>query len=383
MSPKERITVAFRNKKPDRVPVSPELWDVIPIKVSGRPFYEFSGTSFGKIPLWKGQLDAYKYFGCEAWVPVEPGPSDRQKKIAESKSYFVSKDLIQTDAIYKTSKGNMKEVKHSTFDYDLWSVERPIKNLFEDMPKLEEYFFENPSELDFSEIEKAYKETGDAGICEGIVGNTFFEFLTLFREGGAVQVILDLNDRTDYFKPIQKRYIEVLSGIAEEIVKNTSVDGLFLNCGSSITNVIGPKFFKKWDIPLIESIGLVAKKYNKILHYHLHGKGRALLDDLVKAGVDIICPLEGHPRGDFELAEIKMKFGQRLALKGGIDPFSILRDGTLENIEKKVIDCIKNAGKGGGFILASGDGVLKETPFENIFAMVETAKKYGKYPINN
>jgi hypothetical protein len=383
MSPKERITVAFRNNKPDRVPVSPELWDVIPIRVSGRPFYEIGGTPFAKIPLWKAQLDAYRYFGCEAWIPVEPGPSDRQKKIAESKSYFVSEDLIQTDIIYRTSKGNMKEVKHSTFDYDLWSMERPVKNLFEDVPKLEEYFFEDPSELDYSEIEKAYKETGDAGICEGIIGNTFFEFLTLFREGGAVQVILDLNDYADYFKPIQKRYTEFLSGIAEGIVKNTSVDGLFLNCGSSTTTVIGPSFFRKWDIPLIKTIGSVAKKYNKIFHYHLHGKGRALLGDLVEAGVGIICPLEGPPRGDFELAEVKNEFGNILALKGNIDPFFPLRDGTPEDIEKKVIGCIKTAGKDGGFILASGDGVLKETPFKNIFAMVEAAKKYGKYPINN
>ncbi len=56
--------------KTDRVPVSPELWDVIPIKVTGRPFYEVGGTSFGKIPLWKAQLEAYKYFECEAWIPV-------------------------------------------------------------------------------------------------------------------------------------------------------------------------------------------------------------------------------------------------------------------------------------------------------------------------
>ena len=64
MTPKERITLAFKNKKPDRVPVSPELWDVIPIKVSGRPFYEYSQTSFGKLPLWQAQLEAYKFFNC-------------------------------------------------------------------------------------------------------------------------------------------------------------------------------------------------------------------------------------------------------------------------------------------------------------------------------
>ncbi|MBU4450159.1 MAG: hypothetical protein KKE35_02575 [Actinobacteria bacterium] len=141
MTSRERITKAFRNEIPDRVPVSPELWDVIPIRVSGRPFYEVGGTSFAKIPLWKAQLDAYQFFDCEAWIPVEPGITERQKKMVDVNSFFVNPDLIQTEIVYKTSKGNMKEVKHSVFDYDLWSIERLVKNLFEDMPKLKEFFF--------------------------------------------------------------------------------------------------------------------------------------------------------------------------------------------------------------------------------------------------
>jgi uroporphyrinogen decarboxylase len=379
MTPKERITTAFRNKKPDRIPVSPELWDVIPIKVSGRPFYEIGATSFGKIPLWNAQLDAYRYFNCEAWIPVEPLPSNRQKSMLDSKSYFVNPELIRTDNLYKTSKGFMKEVKHSVYDYDLWPIEKPVKNLFEDMPKLEEYYFDDPSRLDFSEILKAYEKTGDSGICEGIIGNTFFEFITQYKEGGAVQVLLDLNDYPDYFKPIRDRYIDYMAGIAEEIVKNINVDGIFINCGTSSLDTISPNLFTKWDLPLFERLGRVAKENNKIFHYHLHGMGRALLDDLVRAGVSLICPLEGPPRGDFDLAEVKKKFGDRLALKGNIDPFFPLRDGTIEDVERKAIECIKIAGKNGGFVLSSGDGVLKETPFENIFAMVEVGKKYGKY----
>ena len=379
MTPRERITKAFRNEKPDRVPVSPELWDVIPIRVTGRPFFEVGGTSFGKIPLWKAQLEAYKYFECEAWIPVEPGSSARQKKMLDSSSYFVNPDLIRTDNVYKTSRGIMQEIKHSVYDYDLWSIERNVKELFEDMPKLEEYYFEDPSKLDYGLIEDAYRETGDAGICEGIVGNTFFEFLTYYREGGAVQVILDLNDWPDYFKPIQDRYMDYLAGIAEEIIKNTNVDGIFLNCGTSSLDTISPDLFRTWDLPLIKKIGKIADKNNKIFHYHLHGKGRALLDDIVDAGVGIICPFEGPPGGDFELSEVKEKFGGKLAIKGNIDPFFPLRDGKPEDVEKKVIECMSAAGSNGGFILSSGDGVLKDTPFENIFAMVEAGKKYGTY----
>ena len=378
MTPKERITLAFQNRKPDRVPVSPELWDVIPIKVSGRPFYDYSATSFGKLPLWKAQLDAYKFFECEAWIPVEPGLSERQKRIMSASSYFVDPELIKTDILYKTSKGNLEETRHSVPDYDMWPLKRPVKNLIEDMPKYEEFFFDDPASLDYETINKAFRETGDSGICEGIIGNTFFEFLTLAREGGAVQVIFDLNDNPDFFMPIQKRYIDYLGSIAEQVIKNTEVDGIFLNCGSSVLTVISPEMFKIWDLPLIEKIGAITKKNGKIFHYHLHGKGRVLLDSLVDAGVNMLCPLEKAPKGDFDLKEVKAEFGSRLAVKGNIDPF-FLNTASFEEIDSEVKRCIEDAGKNGGFILASADGVLKDTPFENIRRMVQACKNYGIY----
>lgn len=381
MTPKERITLAFKNKKPDRVPVSPELWDVIPIKVSGRPFYDYSQTSFGKFPLWQAQLDAYKFFNCEAWIPVEPGPSEGQQQMLKTESKFINPDLIETVITYRTSNGILHEKKHSVFDYDLWSIERPVKNLFTDMPLFEEFYFCNPADLNYESINEAFSVTGNYGICEGVVGNTFFEFLTLAREGGAVQVILDLNDHPDYFIPIQKRYIEYISGIAEEISAKTKTEALFLNCGSSILSVISPKIFKKWDLPLIIRIGEIAKKYNKIFHYHLHGKGRIFLEDLAAAGVNMLCPLEESPRGDFDIKEVKEKFNGELALKGNIDPF-FLQKARPEEIEAKVKEIIKAASADGGFTLASADGVLKDTPFENIEAFVLAGRKFGLYSLN-
>ncbi len=379
MTPKERITTAFANGKPDRVPVSPELWDVIPIKVSGRPFWEAGGTCFSKIPLWQLQLEAYQYFDCEAWIPVEPGISERQKSMLDINSVFKNPDLIVTETVYKNSKGSLHEIKHSVPDYDLWPIERPVKNLSKDWPIIEEYFFDDSSKFDYTFIEQAFNQTGDYGICEGIVGNTFFEFLTTFREGGAVQVILDLNDYPGFFLPLQKRYIEHLTATAEETIKNTSVDAIFVNCGTASLDTINPAMFKKWDIPLLESVGKMAAKHGKIFHYHLHGKGRILLDDIVNAGVNMVCPLEQHPMGDFDLKEVKAEFGDRLALKGNINPFFPLRDGSPEDVEKAVIECINSAAKGGGFTLSSADGVLGDTPLENIFALVEAGKRYGKY----
>lgn len=378
MTPKDRITAAFRNEKPDRVPVSPELWDVIPIKVSGRPFYEFGGTSFGITPLWQAQLDAYRFFGCEAWIPVEPGPSKKQTEMVQSKSAFIDSDSIKTDVLYKTSKGELKEIKHSCFDFDLWSAEQPVEDIYRDFPIIEDCFFEDPENLDYSTINEAYDKTADSGICEGIVGNTFFEFLTLYRKGGAVQVIFDLHEHPDFFRELRDKYMRHLVGIAEEICLRTEVDGIFVNCGSATLTVTGPSLFNEWDIPVIEAVGNVAKKYGRVFHYHLHGRGRILLDCLVNSEVNMLCPLENPPKGDFDLAEVKKTFGDRLALKGGIDPF-VLRDTSKEELEKMVKYCIESASGNGGYTLATGDGVLKETPFENIRYLVELTEKYGVY----
>ena len=53
--------------------------------------------------------------------------------------------------------------------------------------------------------------------------------------------------------------------------------------------------------------------------------------------------------------------------------------GTPDDVEREARECIEAAAEGGGFILASGDGVIAGTPFENIFKMVETGEKFGKY----
>jgi hypothetical protein len=378
MTPRDRITAAFRNEQPDRVPVSPELWDVIPIRVSGRPFYEFSATSYGRTPLWKAQLDAYRFFGCEAWVPVEPGPSERQRGMVEAHSRFVHEELIETRLLYRTSVGVLQETRHSAPDYDLWTIDPPVRDLLKDLPKIEQYFFEDPATLDYSPITAAYEATGDAGICEGIVGNTFFEFLTGCRRGGAVQAILDLHEHLEFLRPVQARYVRYMEGIAEEICRRTPVEGLFLNCGSASLNITSPDLFRNWDIPVVRAVAEVARRHDRIFHYHLHGLGRRLLEDLVEAGITMICPLENPPKGDFLLREVKQTFGDRLALKGGVDPF-VLRDAAPQRIEAIVKGCLQDAAAGGGYTLATGDGVLKETPFESIRLLVEVARGHGSY----
>jgi len=59
----------------------------------------------------------------------------------------------------------------------------------------------------------------------------------------------------------------------------------------------------------------------------------------------------------------------------------VLTRGTVEEVEEAVKETIAKASPGGGHILASSNSIHPAVKPENYKAMVEAARKYGRYPI--
>ena len=107
------------------------------------------------------------------------------------------------------------------------------------------------------------------------------------------------------------------------------------------------------------------------------------MEEIIAGGVNIVCPLLPPPQGDVEdLARVKGLYGQRIALKGNVDPIEVLLKGTPADVERAVRRCIRAAAPGGGYILGTADSTVIGTPFENIHAFVEAGRKYGRYPLS-
>lgn len=51
-------------------------------------------------------------------------------------------------------------------------------------------------------------------------------------------------------------------------------------------------------------------------------------------------------------------------------------------VRRDVRRCIDAAAEGGGFILTSSNSLHANVRVENIYAMVDEARKYGRYPIS-
>jgi uroporphyrinogen decarboxylase len=95
--------------------------------------------------------------------------------------------------------------------------------------------------------------------------------------------------------------------------------------------------------------------------------------------VNIMEPLERPPGGDVNLAEVKEHFGNKFCLKGNVNTYLTMLNGSVQDVEQEAKACIDAAGKGGGYILSTGDQCGRDTPDENIFALVDVARSYGRY----
>ena len=113
---------------------------------------------------------------------------------------------------------------------------------------------------------------------------------------------------------------------------------------------------------------------------HSCGKQRELIRWCAEeTDLNCINPLEIPPMGDCDLAEVKQAHGHQLALMGNLHTTDVMLRGTPEDVARAARDAIDAAGDGGGFILSTGDQCGRDTPDENIHALVDVAKTYGKY----
>ncbi|MBN2027435.1 MAG: hypothetical protein JW854_11815 [Actinobacteria bacterium] len=111
---------------------------------------------------------------------------------------------------------------------------------------------------------------------------------------------------------------------------------------------------------------------------HSCGNVYPLLEWFADCGFDGVHALE--PTAGMELARVKEMVGDRICLMGNMDITHILVDATREEVFAAVEESIRDAGKGGGYILAPTN-THSDMNVERLRWMVEASRKYGRYPL--
>ncbi len=137
--------------------------------------------------------------------------------------------------------------------------------------------------------------------------------------------------------------------------------------------MFSPKMIRELFLPRMKK---VAERIKIPWIYHSDGNLIPILDDLLTLGMNGLANIEPSA---MDIVELKKRYGRRLCLMGNIDLHYTLTRGTPEETEAEVKKRIQEIGPGGGYILASSNGLAPYCKPENVLAMSRAVLKYGNY----
>jgi uroporphyrinogen decarboxylase len=339
MTSEERILRALQHKEVDRVPTFEWIIDkkVIHALTPGCTEEEF---------IYKMDLDAICVDLDYKSEEIEPG-------------------------LYKDEWGMIKSYSAESHSFP---VSGPIKTLGD----LEQYVPPNPH------VAERYKTLESK----------------LAQHKGKKAVILHLNDvfsipsRLMVFEEflmsivLEPKLVEGLIDLAVDVnlamAKEAVQRGVkFVYTGDDFAYVNGPMMspatFRQIFYPRLCRVIQGYKELGLHVIKHTDGDIMPLIDMIIDSGIDCLDPID--PVAGMDLALIKEKYGERVALKGNVDCSHTLTFGSVEETIEEAKKCIKIAAPGGGYIFSSSNSIHSSVKPENYLAMLDTLKQYGTYPI--
>ena len=151
--------------------------------------------------------------------------------------------------------------------------------------------------------------------------------------------------------------------------------------GTQSGPMISPILYRDLFLPRLKRItSLIHSRSRAKIYIHTDGSVREFLPSLIEAGIEIINPVQTECR-NMEPAKLKRDFGSELTFWGaGCDP-RILEFGTPDEVRNQARNSILHFAPGGGYVFASIHNIQPEVPPQNIVALFEAAKEFGRYPI--
>jgi hypothetical protein len=370
-SPKQRMLDAYRGTPRERFPVAPEFWTYFPAKLLGVDMVRFEL----EIPFWNALRETFLHYGCEGWGAAFAEPEIEGRRVTKSMAGLGEGRFRET---------TLSEWRGHSFTstkiYDPSepsSVERRPVSRPEELPAYLDMLLCPERRLDLSEASAAHAAVGEAYLLEFWLGLPFFDWVA--DAIGFEEAVFWFAEREEgELRDLRDRYAASLCDLVDAVASESPFESLVLGCSASCNSLLGPALWRKWDKPLIAAVAERAHARGRLLHIHFHGRSAETAADFVESGVDCVCPFERPPGGDVPglegLRSIRLALGERVTMNGNVHTVESLIRGSPEDVRREVRE-IKEAFAGSArCIIGTGDQVGRETPEENIAAMIEEGK---------
>lgn len=208
--------------------------------------------------------------------------------------------------------------------------------------------------------------------------------------GGVLENVMWLMGTVPFFRALHKdpvlirrmfEKIGALLSFCSKLASEMDMVGAFAmgdDMGYRTGPFMAPENYRKYVFPWQRRCVENVHKHGKPFILHSCGKLDILMEDIIEyLKIDAKHSFEDS---SYPVIEYKKKYGDRIAILGGIDMDKLSRYSTTE-IREYVKEVIRECAPGGGYALGCGNSVANYVKLENYLAMLDIGRKYGKYPL--
>lgn len=143
--------------------------------------------------------------------------------------------------------------------------------------------------------------------------------------------------------------------------------------------IISAKVFREFALPYLKKyVERIVERCGTGPSLHICGNSKSIWQSMVETGAPLLS-LDNQ----VDLGEAKEAVGDKVCLMGNVRPIEAVMKGTREQIMAEAKECIRKAyDNPKGYILATGCQIPVGTPPENITALMDAARIYGRMPID-
>lgn len=377
MTPRERLLATLSGRIPDCVPVAPDFSNMIPARLTGKSFWDL--YLYNDPPIWEAYIACAKRFNIDSlmdgYFPLTFPEEIAQHEPWERMLVHADERMRVVQACRMEGGRRMWAEKVDVYyvaDPPTYSVD-PAKVGLPPVPeRWEPLEGVNPVDTGPEGLRRVKELMGD----QGLVG----VFVTYSCALGSEEAIFHYYDHPKMHERWAAERVEAAERRFERI-QSMPVKPDFLCVGGSGTLVFQTvPIFRQLALPAVKRVIELATDAGYMTQLHSCGQEKELVRIMAEeTSLTVIDPLEVPPMGDCDLRELKRLYGDKITLKGNLHTTNVMLHGTPEVVAAAARDAIDAAAEGGRFILSTGDQCGRDTPDENLEAMIETARTYGRY----
>ncbi|HHT62745.1 MAG: uroporphyrinogen decarboxylase family protein [Bacillota bacterium] len=340
MTPLERSEAIAKGESYDRIPCSPSLGEQ-PTRLIGVTVSQY--LSDPKI-MAEAQIAAFKMYGQDG-VGIGPDQFGLAEALGVKMRYFAD-DLPQVDEAYIKRIEDISKIKIINPEKDgRFPIYLEALEILQDR---------------IGSLVKIGTGIGGPFTSAALLRGTTNFLRDMQKNPEAVHSLLDITTENIL------RYLEIcwekgfVSSIGEPFASN---------------DIISPHHFQEFLLPYLKRIGnWFRKKVKKGYSLHICGKTYKIWEDIANSGATSFS-LDNVE----DLAEAKKIIGHRMSLKGNVPPVEVMFQGRRADIIQAAKACIRKAyDNPKGYTLGTGCRVPLDTKPENIIALMDAARVYGK-----